>query len=59
MNRLVSLLAVCCRRAIFSWKFAASVCGVTLVLFLTSYRMIGIQPDVLSVACSAAAGTRF
>ena len=56
MNRLVSLLAVCCRRAIFSWKFAASVCGVTLVLFLTSYRMIGIQPDVLSVVMFSGSG---
>ncbi|WP_238187615.1 hypothetical protein [Paenibacillus sp. L3-i20] len=49
MNLLMSLLLVSFRRALFSGRFAISVVGVTLALFLTSYGMISPQSDVLSV----------
>lgn len=56
MSRFVLLLTVNCSRAVLSWKFFIAVCGVTLVLFLTTYGMIGSQSDVLSVVLSKGSG---
>lgn len=56
MKTFVSLLAICCSRAIFSIRFLASVLGVAVVLFLTSFGMIGPLSDVVSVVMTSGSG---
>ncbi|MBP1994323.1 hypothetical protein [Paenibacillus eucommiae] len=56
MKTLFSLLVISFKRAILSTRFLASVCGVTLVLFLTSFGMINPLSDVLSVVKTTGGG---
>ncbi|WP_281890567.1 hypothetical protein [Paenibacillus sp. YYML68] len=57
MKTFLSLLAVCCGRAIFSIRFLASVVGVTVVLFLTTFGMIESHSSVLSVLVASGSGS--
>jgi hypothetical protein len=56
MNPFFSLLVISFSRAIVSVRFLASVCGVILVLFLTSFGMISPLSDVLSVVMTSGGG---
>lgn len=56
MKTFFSLLVISFGRAILSARFLASVCGVTLVLFLTSFGMISPLSDVLSVVMMSGSG---
>lgn len=56
MKRFVSLFLIGCIRAILSVRFIVSVCGVMLVLFLSSFRIISSQSDVLSVVMISGSG---
>jgi hypothetical protein len=56
MKPLFFLLMICFSRAVLSMRFLASVCGITLVLFLTSFGMISPLSDVVSVVMTGGGG---
>jgi len=56
MKPFFSLIMTGCSRAIFSLRFIISVCGIMLVLFLSSFRTISPQSDVLSVVMFSGSG---